>query len=229
MGGTGLSFDDLPVPRVIVARSRPAIRVDPDGVARRVCRWAPTASVDDHRAWIERCGRMTGGHRVRGVGILALVIVATIISVSFARAVRWRRTADRRGPHFVGAGTASSPIASCVILSARPAGRRDRGGVAMLRSVSPSRSRLVFGQPGRGSVRGLARALFAAPVGLSGAGGAGGADRGDHAWHRGGRCSPPWMTSSEVLFSPTPARVARGGEGSGWGASQHKFLYQSYA
>ena len=55
------------------------------------------------------------------------------------------------------------------------------GGAAMLavRLLRIDR-RLVLGHPGRRPVRGAAGDVFAAPVGLSGAGGAGGADRGDH-------------------------------------------------
>src|SRR6185437_11490963 len=85
--GSGLSLDDLPVPRVIVTQA------------------APTATVDDHRAWIERMRSMTGATVLAGVGILALVIIATIISVSFA--TRGAMAANRpivEVLHFVGAG-----------------------------------------------------------------------------------------------------------------------------
>ena len=66
---------------------------------------APSASVDDHRAWIERMRSMTGATVFAGIGILALVIVATIISVSFA--TRGAMAANRpivEVLHFVGAG-----------------------------------------------------------------------------------------------------------------------------
>src|SRR5258705_671128 len=52
--GSGLSLDDLPVPRVIVARIQPGTALDLAGLRSRVTQVAPTASVDDHRAWIER-------------------------------------------------------------------------------------------------------------------------------------------------------------------------------
>src|SRR5512146_2651415 len=82
--GTGLSLDDLPVPRVIVARVQPGSALDLAALRTAVTLVAPTASVDDHRAWIERMRSMTGATLFAGIGILALVIVATIISVSFA-------------------------------------------------------------------------------------------------------------------------------------------------
>ena len=105
--GTGLSLDQLPVPRVIVARVQPGATIDLAGLRARVVKAAPSASVDDHRAWIERMRSMTGATVFAGLGILALVIIATIISVSFA--TRGAMAANRpivEVLHFVGAGDA---------------------------------------------------------------------------------------------------------------------------
>jgi cell division transport system permease protein len=105
--GTGLSLDQLPVPRVIVARVQPGTTLDLVGLRARVTRIAPSVSVDDHRAWIERMRSMTGATVFAGIGILALVIIATIISVSFA--TRGAMAANRpivEVLHFVGAGDA---------------------------------------------------------------------------------------------------------------------------
>jgi cell division transport system permease protein len=103
--GSGLSLDDLPVPRVIVARVQPGTPLDLAALRRRVIQASPSASVDDHRAWIERMRSMTGATVLAGIGILALVIIATIISVSFA--TRGAMAANRpivEVLHFVGAG-----------------------------------------------------------------------------------------------------------------------------
>lgn len=103
--GSGLSIDELPVPRVIVARVQPGTTLDLATLRARVTQVAPTASVDDHRAWIERMRSMTGATVFAGVGILILVIIATIISVSFA--TRGAMAANRpivEVLHFVGAG-----------------------------------------------------------------------------------------------------------------------------
>src|ERR1700756_653537 len=103
--GSGLSLDDLPVPRVIVARVQPGTPLDLAALRNRVTQAAPSASVDDHRAWIERIRSMTGATVLAGIGILALVIIATIISVSFA--TRGAMAANRpivEVLHFVGAG-----------------------------------------------------------------------------------------------------------------------------
>ncbi len=94
--GSGLSLDDLPVPRVIVARVQPGTVPDLAALRGRVMQVAPSASVDDHRAWIAVFA---------GMGILVLVIIATIISVSFA--TRGAMAANRpivEVLHFVGAG-----------------------------------------------------------------------------------------------------------------------------
>ncbi len=103
--GSGLSLDDLPVPRVIVGRVQPGTALDLVALRKAVTKAAPTASVDDHRAWIERMRSMSGATVLAGLGILALVIVATIISVSFA--TRGAMASNRpivEVLHFVGAG-----------------------------------------------------------------------------------------------------------------------------
>src|SRR5438477_6207378 len=103
--GSGFSISDLPLPRVIVARVQPGTTLDLAALRSRVTQVAPTASVDDHRAWIERMRSMSGATVLAGIGILALVIVATIISVSFA--TRGAMAANRpivEVLHFVGAG-----------------------------------------------------------------------------------------------------------------------------
>jgi cell division transport system permease protein len=103
--GTGLSLDELPVPRMIVARVTPGESIDLATLRQRVAKAAPTASVDDHRAWIERMRTMTGATVAAGLAVLALVIIATVISVSFA--TRGAMAANRpivEVLHFVGAG-----------------------------------------------------------------------------------------------------------------------------
>jgi cell division transport system permease protein len=103
--GSGLSMDDLPVPRMIIARVQPGTQLDLAALRSRIAQVTPGASVDDHRAWIERMRSMTNATVLAGLGILALVIIATIISVSFA--TRGAMAANRpivEVLHFVGAG-----------------------------------------------------------------------------------------------------------------------------
>ena len=102
--GSGLSLTDLPVPRVVIARVEPGKVLDVVALRSRVQEAVPGASVDDHRAWVERMRTMTGATVLAGIGILALVIIATIISVAFA--TRGAMAANRpivEVLHFVGA------------------------------------------------------------------------------------------------------------------------------
>lgn len=103
--GAGLSLNELPVPRVVVARVTPGASIDLAGLRARLTKVVPSASVDDHRAWIERMRSMTGATVFAGLGILLLVVVVTVISVSFA--TRGAMAANRpivEVLHFVGAG-----------------------------------------------------------------------------------------------------------------------------
>lgn len=102
--GTGLSLDELPVPRMVVARVTPGQALDLESLRRRLTEVAPSTMVDDHRAWIGRMRSMSGAIVLAGMAVLALVIVATVISVSFA--TRGAMAANRpivEVLHFVGA------------------------------------------------------------------------------------------------------------------------------
>jgi cell division transport system permease protein len=102
--GTGFSIDDLPVPRIVVARVEPGATLDIAGLQQRLAAIAPSVTVDDHRAWIERMRSMSGAIVLAGTGVLILVILATVISVSFA--TRGAMAANKpivEVLHFVGA------------------------------------------------------------------------------------------------------------------------------
>lgn len=102
--GSGLSLDELPVPRIVVGRVASGAAIDIAGLTGRLKQVAPSATVDDHRAWVERMRVMSSVTVLAGIGILALVIVTTVISVSFA--TRGAMAANRpivEVLHFVGA------------------------------------------------------------------------------------------------------------------------------
>src|SRR5215472_18107056 len=82
--GSGLALDALPVPRIIVLRVAADRR--PDLAALRAALAAKIAgvTVDDHRGWIARMRAMANTAVVGGMGILALVLIATVLSVTFA-------------------------------------------------------------------------------------------------------------------------------------------------
>jgi cell division transport system permease protein len=82
--GTGLDLSDLPVPRLIVVRVSDPNGVDLAELARKIKADVPTATLDDHRAWTSRIQTMASATVLVGLSILALVFIATILSVVFA-------------------------------------------------------------------------------------------------------------------------------------------------
>lgn len=82
--GTGLDLGELPVPRLIELDVGDSQSADLAGLRARLERDVPGASVDDHRRWVERLRGMAGTVVATGLGVLALVVAATIFSVVFA-------------------------------------------------------------------------------------------------------------------------------------------------
>jgi cell division transport system permease protein len=82
--GSGLSLEDLPVPRLIVVKVAAGATPDTAQLRRTLAEQAPGASLDDHRGWIDRMRTMAGTAVAIGAGVLALMFAATILSVTFA-------------------------------------------------------------------------------------------------------------------------------------------------
>jgi cell division transport system permease protein len=82
--GSGLSLDELPVPRLIVVRIAPGAAPDISQLRRNLAEQVPGAVLDDHRGWIERMRAMAGTAVAAGIFILVLVVAATMLSVTFA-------------------------------------------------------------------------------------------------------------------------------------------------
>jgi cell division transport system permease protein len=102
--GSGLSLNELPVPRLIVVKV--ATNAAPDFVQlkRVLADQAPGAVLDDHRGWIDRMRVMASTAVVTCVCILILMFAATILSVTFAtRGAMATNKAVIEVLHFVGA------------------------------------------------------------------------------------------------------------------------------
>jgi cell division transport system permease protein len=100
----GLSLDELPVPRMIAIRVAPRAHVDTAALRQALADKVAGATLDDHRTWIERMRRMAAAAVAGGVGIFALVLAATVLSVAFA--TRGAMASNRpivEVLHFVGA------------------------------------------------------------------------------------------------------------------------------
>jgi cell division transport system permease protein len=82
--GTGLSLDDLPVPRVIVVRIASGAAPDLAQLRQALGDEIAGASLDDHRGFVARMRAMSGAVLAGGVGVLLLVFAATVLSVTFA-------------------------------------------------------------------------------------------------------------------------------------------------
>ncbi len=82
--GSGLTLEDLPIPRVIVVRLAAGQEADLNGLRRVLSDRVPGATLDDHRGWIERMRAMTSAAVIGGAFVLALVLAATVLSVTFA-------------------------------------------------------------------------------------------------------------------------------------------------
>ncbi|WP_373426405.1 MULTISPECIES: cell division protein FtsX [Phyllobacteriaceae] len=82
--GTGLNIDELPVPRLVV------VTIDenspPDFAAMRTALAAKiaSASLDDHRTWVDRLVAMARTTVTIGMMVLVLMLSATVLTVVFA-------------------------------------------------------------------------------------------------------------------------------------------------
>jgi cell division transport system permease protein len=82
--GAGLHLDDLPIPRLIVVKLASGVTPNFAALRQALANQVPTASLDDHRGWMERMRTMAGTAVVCGLAVLGLVIAVTMLSVTFA-------------------------------------------------------------------------------------------------------------------------------------------------
>jgi cell division transport system permease protein len=82
--GTGLRLDDLPVPRIIVVRIAPRSRPDLPQLRAALATEVPSASLDDHRGFVAQMRTMARAAILVAASVLALVLIATVLSVTFA-------------------------------------------------------------------------------------------------------------------------------------------------
>ncbi|MGA8970446.1 MAG: ABC transporter permease [Pseudolabrys sp.] len=102
--GSGLSLNELPVPRLIVVKLATDATPDLAQLRRMLADQVPGAVLDDHRGWIDRMRAMAGSAVVLGLCILVLMFAATILSVTFAtRGAMATNKAVIEVLHFVGA------------------------------------------------------------------------------------------------------------------------------
>jgi cell division transport system permease protein len=82
--GTGLTLDELPVPRLIVVRIASGTTPDLAALRKTLTEQVAGASLDDHRGFVDQMRAMAASAVAAGLGVLALMIAATMLSVTFA-------------------------------------------------------------------------------------------------------------------------------------------------
>jgi len=82
--GSGLTLEDLPIPRLVVVKLSSGPRPDFTGLRRALAAQVVTATLDDHRRWIDRMRTMTRTAVAAGIAVLVLVLAVTVLSVTFA-------------------------------------------------------------------------------------------------------------------------------------------------
>jgi len=102
--GSGLALNDLPIPRMIVVKLAANATPDFAGLRNALAAQVPSASLDDHRGWMDRMRTMADSAVAGGIAVLGLVLVVTVLSVTFA--TRGAMAANRpiiEVLHYVGA------------------------------------------------------------------------------------------------------------------------------
>ncbi len=82
--GKGFSLDNLPTPRLIVIQVDDDALVDWAKLQADLKQAVPTASLDDHRLWMDKLRAVGWNFVIAGLTVVVLVLVATALSVLFA-------------------------------------------------------------------------------------------------------------------------------------------------
>lgn len=82
--GSGLALGDLPMPRLIVVKLLPGARPNFAALRQMLATQVSTASLDDHRRWIDSMRTIAETAVGICIAIFALVLIVTVLSVTFA-------------------------------------------------------------------------------------------------------------------------------------------------
>jgi cell division transport system permease protein len=102
--GSGLDFNDLPVPRLIVVKLKDGARPDFSALGQALREQVPGATLDDHALWLSRLSTMANTIIAVGIALVLLVLAAASLAVTFA--TRGTMAGNREVVevlHFVGA------------------------------------------------------------------------------------------------------------------------------
>ncbi|WP_269931189.1 cell division protein FtsX [Aminobacter sp. HY435] len=82
--GAGLNIDELPVPRLVIVTIDENAPPDFEAMRQAITPKVATATLDDHRTWVDRLVAMAHTTVTIGTGVLVLMLAATVLSVVFA-------------------------------------------------------------------------------------------------------------------------------------------------
>jgi cell division transport system permease protein len=82
--GSGLALDDLPMPRLIVVKLLPGARPNFAALRQMLATQVSTATLDDHRRWIESMRTIAETAVGVCIAIFVLMLIVTVLSVTFA-------------------------------------------------------------------------------------------------------------------------------------------------
>jgi cell division transport system permease protein len=100
----GLALDELPVPRLVAVAIAPGETPDLEKLRGSLAEQVPPASLDDHREFVDHMRAVTRTIVAGATGVLALVMIATVLSVTFAtRGVMATNRQVIEVLHFIGA------------------------------------------------------------------------------------------------------------------------------
>jgi cell division transport system permease protein len=166
--GSGLTLGELPIPRMIVVKVISGMTPDFAALRKTLAAQLPSASLDDHRSWIDRMRTMAETAVAAGVAILALVIAVTVLSVAFA--TRGAMAANRpivEVLHYVGAtdGFVASQFQRHFLILGFKGGAIGGGAAMVLFGILEAANAWLAGTPGGDE----AAALFGSfSIGVSG-------------------------------------------------------------
>jgi cell division transport system permease protein len=80
----GLALDELPIPRIVAVAIVSGETPDLDKLRRALAAQVPPASLDDHREFVDHMRVMSRMIVAGATAVLALVMIATVLSVTFA-------------------------------------------------------------------------------------------------------------------------------------------------
>jgi cell division transport system permease protein len=82
--GANLDIDKLPVPRLVIVTIDESHPPDFAAIRAAIATKLPSATLDDHRTWVDRLVAMAHTTVTIGVAVLALMLSATVLTVVFA-------------------------------------------------------------------------------------------------------------------------------------------------